>query len=275
MIYKSLKLIIKFVLLTQFCCMIQSVNAQYVKVSEFCLYNTSAEELKCEHFKSHHDLKFAKFGKDLKIKTLSLKPSEKIEINNDLTIEIDSISKSFQENYTVYLNNFDSFNLLENPFGRIKSDGLKLFLSDLRIEFKINQQNINLNCNLNAILTTYLFSTFKEIYFNADIIYPSDLCPLAFRGVTLEILEFKSLSLNENKLAFSELGPSNNNRLLNSNIKKLSIIESDLTSLDSSILNKDVFKSVSSIFYSNSDPSQVLNISADLLVHLINWRTLS
>lgn len=119
----------------------------------------------------------------------------------------------------------------------------------------------------------YLFKEFKEIYFDSDVTYSESLCPVIFIKSKLDLLELKNLSSDSNKLIFTKLNQEPINPLdLNSNIKKLKIVDSNLRYLDFSLIDKEVFAQTNSISYSSSDSENIILILDDLFVHLKNLK---
>ena len=229
--------------------------------------------LTCDNFNSLDELDFL-VNTPLTIEHIILQPLTAIVFDytasaftflNKLTLK--------KTNTVISLSNFNGFNVAKSPFLNLRgntTDNFQLHLNNTVLNF-YNGKNLidETTCNmdsLNAQLTT-LFLPFNRITFYETVIYPKRLCAKVFQNVNLNEIFFYNVN-NANMFSFFNTAPNSNIF----KIEKVFFIDSQITNLNSSLLDKNLFRLVTSLNFFNVDLER---IEPGLFVTFKLLRTLS
>jgi hypothetical protein len=234
---KTLKLFILTLLLVQ-ATYSQNLCPQF---EPYCSCD-SITSLTCENFENFSELNFNQEN-DLNlvlINELKLVPLNPIGLDNSLNLT------GLELNGQVTLANIKSFEFNHNPF--LSFTNISLILSNSTIYFKSNNKDLSDTCTLSLDLKDFIpiFSSFKSIIFEEDIIYPENMCPLIFLNSEIEFLQSKNLSANG--FDFKNLNMRSANQLkLNSNINVFNIFAGENLQLSALLFDENVFLNTYSI----------------------------
>jgi hypothetical protein len=172
-------------------------------------------------------------------------------------VNIDGILSSSKTK--VNLENIESFHIQVNQFKTYnKMDELTLSKSNFIFTYA-NDNLLSKRCNLNELdfeSIDSIFKKFDNLILTSSIKYEEKTCPFIFKDVSLSSLSIYNLNDNSNSLVFIESLTIAGQRL-NSNVKKLEIYQSNLTKLDSRLMNEYVFKQIESLIISESSLMEI------------------
>ena len=235
---------------------------------QYCSYKQDELYLNCSNFDSLSQLNFNSFNQTNKIKKFSLRPSRPV-IFEDEYLNLAPLSNSFQDDYTVLLENFDKLDIKSNPFSynQIQKQPYELIFNEITVSFEVNGLPLSSNCDLDLFERTALtmFDSFQVVRFGKNIKYEAELCPVLFRQNKL-----KQLALNElgagNEFRFIDFKSPQRNRTLDPGVEELELLNADLDFLDFDVLSPVVFKKLKQLRYSsaNDESSGRLFIVDDL-----------
>ena len=187
------------------------------------------------------------------IKTLRVRSKNKIIFEGNLNF--DGQESKFQENYDIYLENFNGFIFTYNPFLAIERKASVLRLKEGNFDFYLNgNQPLSSACIFSSSLDNRpLLSDFDIVRLESDVNTSVIQCPLIFQNANIKRFILNSQS-EQNKLTFRPLLPTfpnseNDVSKLNSRIESFEIYNSELKYLDSSLLNRYIFKDMKSFTY--------------------------
>ncbi len=210
------------------------------QLEPYCTCNMKMRTISCKGFTSFRELDFTKSS----IKTtwsISLEPNRLLPLNNDLNFTGLNVHKSIN----IKLYNIDGFDLASNPFSTLsqQEDG-SLLLSNSKI------RTFGSECDANAFLSDSdgLFSKFSEIYFVEGNIYSDDICPFLFRKTILNLITLNYMN-RSNFLGFSSIKNAPSKFDIAADINELEISYSKDVIIKKSMLDKYVFKNLSSLYF--------------------------
>ena len=177
------------------------------------------------------------------IKSFSVRSKNKVVFQGNLNL--DGQERKFQDNYEIYLENFSGFLFTHNPFLTIAKKGSLLRFKEGNFDFLLNSnQPLASTCLFMSSLDNRpLLSDFDVVRLEKDVNTSLVQCPLIFQNANIKRFILNSQS-ETNKLTFRPLLPTidYNVTQLNSNVESFEIYNSELKYLDSSLLNRYVFK---------------------------------
>jgi hypothetical protein len=186
---------------------------------------------------------------------VALSPRSYLPFNDK--VNIDGILSSSKTK--VNLENIESFHIQVNQFKTYtKMDELTLSKSNFIFTYA-NDNLLSKRCNLNELdfeSIDSIFKKFDNLILTSSIKYEEKTCPFIFKDVSLSSLSIYNLNDNSNSLVFIESLTIAGQRL-NSNVKKLEIYQSNLTKLDSRLMNEYVFKQIESLIISESSLMEI------------------
>ncbi len=197
----------------------------------------SRELVKCSGFTSFACLNFTAL--DLtEIEVLDLEPLYQLIIDNTL-----KIPDRIQITKELILRNVKGFSFRQNPFSESIKNPINLRMYKSKFEFYVEGEHLldESQCVFANETTTktHILSQFCTIWLDPNTVYSQNLCPLVFRNVHLNFILSQNLTqLNRWKFQKSQ---SNDYSRLNSSIKYLALVNSHLSELDSTLLDKSVF----------------------------------
>jgi hypothetical protein len=208
------------------------------------------------------------------IKKLRIKPEDRIRFDNSLNLL--GNDKKFQDNYEIYLENFDGFDFNTNPFNDlVKKRGGLLDISNIDFDFFLNSDaSLTQNCIFQSELSFRpLFSSFDTIYIENDVTFRDRVCPLAFQNANI-----KKLVLNRQRpaerLMFTVLNSGlNKPEELNSKVEQFEVYNSEIRVLDLSLLNQYVFKDLVRLTVASAN--SLMRIQADLFSYFKSLKEFS
>jgi hypothetical protein len=247
--FETLKLFILFTI-----SLVQATNSQNLcpQFEPYCTCN-SVTSLVCENFENFSELNFTQENDSILINEFKLAPLSPICLDNSLNLN------GLKLNGQVTLENINSFEFNHNPF--LSFTNISLIISNSTIYFKSNSKALSDMCTLSLDLKDFIpiFSSFKSVIFEADIIYPENMCPLIFLNSQIEFLQSKNLSAYG--FDFKNLNMRSANQLkLNSNINVFNIFAGESLELSAFLFDEDVFLNTYSI---EIDQSSLKLISDD------------
>lgn len=220
---------------------------------QYCVYKQDELYLNCSNFDSFSQLNFNSFNKTNKIKKFSLRPSKPV-LFEDEYLNLAPLSNSFEDDYTVLLENFNKLDIKSNPFSfnQIQKQPYELIFNDITVSFEVNGQPLSSNCDLDLFERTSLtmFDSFQVVRFNKNIKYEDELCPVLFRQNKLKKLTLNELGVG-NEFKFIDFKSPLRNRTLDPGVEELELFNADLDFLDFDILSPVVFKKLKQLRYSN------------------------
>lgn len=214
----------------------------------YCPYSpqcvcTAKDAIECYNFQSFTELNFPT---DSSLKVSNLKISSKLaqlRLNNDLNAS--NLNLDFY-NFELRLENLDGIELNENPFFNKTTDNtqlLYLHISNSTFEFYFRNNSFDWVCDLviNDQHINPIFASFKQIFLGYfyQINYTRDICPVVFKNAKIDWLYLSAMT-PDNRMKFIQLNSTQIN--LNSRVKYLQIQSSNIDLLDTSLLDKNVFK---------------------------------
>jgi hypothetical protein len=151
----------------------------------------------------------------------------------------------FQIGYNIYLENFKGFSFNTNPFNSFSKRGSALRIQDSDFDFYLNgETSLGLTCLFTPTLQNMpLLSNFDAVILSGAVNTSVYQCPLIFQNANIKSLILNHDLTDKNKLAFRPLVPGLNDvSKLNSKIESFEIQNSFISFLDSSLLNREIFK---------------------------------
>lgn len=211
----------------------------------------SSERIECSNFETFDKLNFQD---PVKIKLSNLKQYHFMKINPKVPLKLDDSFNLDELNldtnkFQFILNNIDSFELTSNPFHSYSAFGSLPLISinNSSFSFVYRGKEFNWFCDLviKDSQLNPLFSSFKSLYlgYSSSVDFSSPICPAVFKNTNLDSLFMTNLSLS-NRPRFIDVQDSDAN--INSHINSVHIQASQI-GLDSSLLDKHVFKNTKKI----------------------------
>jgi hypothetical protein len=211
------------------------------------------------------------------IETLLIRP--RLPVTLDLSLNLTGFETKLTDNYQIYLQNFKSFNFLENPFSALRKSGNLLYLDDMSFAFGLASGfDLSLNCIFwSALDFKPIFSSFESLFIERNVKFLNRVCPLVFQNSNIKRLIINSLSVDNNLIFIPVIGnnfnSTNNITYLNSNIESFEVYRSSLRTLDQSLLNPYVFERIRKFIYYSSTSN--LSINKNLFENLLMLKELS
>jgi len=216
-------------------------NIYAIQTQDPCNYENSngLVTITCVNFQSFDQLNFVNVTDQ--VREINLKPSQLTLLDGKL----DVYSIDFMDDYQINLENINGFSFASNPFVNNKKLTKAIFnLKNSVLDFyDENGRKIDFtNCdekNRNEIFIS-LFDDFDIISLDEGVIYPDEFCPIEFKGVNIETFQMLNLT-KSNKLKFMRIPINDSISDLNSTIKSLQIINSNID-LNTDLVYPEVFK---------------------------------
>jgi len=227
-----------------------------------CTFYSNADQLivNCDNFTSFSDLKFDSV-KDV-VQSISLKPSQLTLLDSKLNL----YSVNFIDDYVINLENINGFTFSSNPFvNNRKLTKAVFYLKNSVFDFYENNKQIDYDtCNKinREVLFLSLFDDFDVVSLNEGITYPDEFCPIEFKNVNMQLFEMMNLK-KDNKLKFMKIEINDSSTDLNSTVKSLDILNSEID-LDTDLVYPEVFKKLESLIITGSI---VTSISEDFFIN--------
>jgi len=214
----------------------------------------SSFSLKCENFSNLDELSFSSISQ-LTLSNILIRPTQSIRFDYSPLFNLFNNLTLRSSSSVISLSNFQGINIFKNPFSNLRTDQtiqLILEFNETNLEFYANQKLIDeTDCSspsLNMPLAS-IFLPFDTIIFYETVKYSTNLCPKVFANAFLSEIYFYNFN-NLNKFAFYTTDLSQNFNQLK--VERLFFVESQIISLDSSILNRNLFRSILSLGFYNS-----------------------
>lgn len=214
------------------------------ELSDFCLYDRTKLELKCENFTDFNNLNFDSLNDSILIKHLYLKPKNNIDFDYAAAFQLDQITRLVHNESEITLKNFNSFDVSINEFFIWRSNSI--IIDESSLNFMINNQSLG-SCDLSRASMAKFFRNFKKIKIGSNVEYSEFLCPILFYRINLQELELSNVDSNIFSPINFDVGNS-----LQSQIASLVIKDSQLEYLDSTFLNTKIFGNLKSFSYSSN-----------------------
>lgn len=241
----------------------------------FC-YCKSSERIECTDFDKFNELDFRqpvkkKMSNLKQYYLMKIEPKTSLNFNDSFSLaDINLDLKKFQ----FILNNMNSFELTANPFHKFSLFGSLAIISinNSSFSFTYRAKEFNWLCDLvikdNQLFP--LFSSFKSLYlgYSSKVDFGAPICPAVFKNTNLDTLFLTNLS-SENKPSFIEVHDPEIS--VNSRVRSLHIQSSQI-SLDSSLLDKHVFKYTQKI---SIEFSNLTSIETNVFNNLKNLRQIN
>ena len=202
-----------------------------------CNYNQAASFLNCDDVQ---DLNTLDVAQATSIGTFRIKP--KVAIRFEGNLNLNGNENKFEDDYKIFLENFNGFDINANPFNDIlMKRGSLLELTNSTFNFYSNQNTLfSSNCTYYGNTNFKpLFSSFDSIFMNGDVMYRDQLCPLIFQNANIKRMTVDKLKPTN---SFSFVTVNNGANELNSIVEELDLISYESKVLDASLLNEFVFK---------------------------------
>ena len=235
-----------------------------------CDFDPILSTLNCEDI---NNLTEILIGPD-QVQTLQIIPAQPLQFDDSL--DLNGLDDLFANNFNINLNNFIKFDFLSNPFNDLKTKKAdSLTLTNLYFDFVFNDEPLSKSCDLSIVNRAFkpLLASFQRVFLNFRLNFSSDVCPLVFQNANIKKLSIAVLN-EANTLTFAELKPGANNRTnINSKIDSFEVKNSELLSLDSSLINPSVFEYLTELSFASAVSE--LKIQQDLFASLRSLRSFS
>ena len=240
------------------------------QLNSTCVFDAFLSTLNCENI---NNLTEIIIGPD-QVLTLQITPAQPIQFDDSL--DLNGLDDLFANNFNINLNNFNKFDFLSNPFNDLKTKKAdSLTLTNLYFDFVFNNESLYKSCDLNIVNRAFkpLLASFQQVFLDFELNFSSVVCPLVFQNANIKKLSIAALN-EANTLKFVELKPGANNRTnINSKIDSFEVKNSELISLDSSLINPSVFEYLTELKFASAVSE--LKIQENLFASLRNLRSFS
>lgn len=209
-------------------------------------------KLMLSDFSNLKELNFSSCQSPIRARTLTLKPSKRIILDNTLNLT-GLVINPLLEIFSIELNNFKGFELnTASVFERLKINSkwqnvfIKIDNSDF--DFYSENRSANKKCDVSLLNVSFWRSFLSDFYLTSlhnDITYSEKTCPIIFHNAFINVLNIEDLAsslIKYNKLEFLPLELKN----LNSSVFQLNINIYHYD-INRKFLNEDVFKELKTL----------------------------
>jgi len=215
-----------------------------------CVCDTGLE-IECKHFNSTLELQLnRRKPHKQELVSLSLTASDRRQAILDSDLDVSSLNMDMDK-FELKLNNFNGIELNENPFHAETVKNLKRFsyfhMNNSTLQFFYRKRHFDYICDLVLMDSslTPVFASFSYLFLGNSKanIYPERVCQAVFKNARINWLHLSNLT-PDNRLCFHSLDANKTDldTHLNAKITYFQVQASQIDCLDSSLLDKHVFK---------------------------------